>query len=130
MKRGEVAREGMMFFRMLFRVHIVENFFFYLLLLFVFTWNYFLLPNTIPYYVFHLLEPLGINQFLLLMLANLLFVILLSLLFIYPNKLTVQAFNFEREKDKKAMFWICQTVSLVIVIFIRQLYESVIMLFS
>lgn len=120
----------MVFLRILFSVHIVQNFSFYLLLLFVFTWNYFLLPNTIPYYLFHLLDPVGINQLLLLMISNLLFLVLLSLIFIYPNKETVKAFNFKSEKDKKRMFWICQLLSLVMVIFIRQLYEGFIIIIT
>jgi hypothetical protein len=96
------------------------------MLLLVFTWNYFLLPNTVPYYLYHLIEPIGINPLFLLILTNLLFIVLLSLIFIPANKATVKEFNFEKEKDKKRMFWICQILSVILVMFVRLFYEGLI----
>lgn len=90
------------------------------------SWNYFLLPQTIPYILFQFLQPIGVNPFILIILLNGLFIVLLSLLFIYPNKVIVDVFQFKKEKDKKRMFWICQLISVITVIFIKQAYEIIV----
>ncbi|MFS0752952.1 hypothetical protein [Oceanobacillus sp. 1P07AA] len=107
-------------------IHIRDNFFFYLVLTLILTWNYFLLPETIPYYIYSALAMLFGESALILLIANLVFIFVLSLLFIYPNKLLVEIQEFKKDKYRRRYFWICQLISVVIIIFIRQIYEVVI----
>lgn len=110
-------------------IHIRDNFFFYLVLTFILTWNYFLLPETIPYYIYSALTMLFGESALILLIANLVFIFVLSLLFIYPNKLLADIQNFKKYKHRRSYFWICQLISVVIVIFTRQAYETFILMF-
>lgn len=112
------------FIRIYLSIHVRESFSFYLILLIVLSWNYFLLPQTIPYYLYGLIEPIGFNSFILIFLLNILFVFVLSMLFIYPNREVVTIFQFKEHKHKKAMFWICQFISIMLIVFLRQVYEA------
>lgn len=112
------------------RKHLEEGLILYFMLLMVFTWNYVLLPETIPFYLFNFIDPTGSKSLFILVLLNILFVFLLSLLFIHPNKEVVKEYRFKHNKHKTIMFWICQFISFSIVIFIRQFYEVMALIIS
>lgn len=117
----------MHFIRNFFEIHIRDNMIFYLLLTLFLSWNYFMLDHTIPFYIYNALIPWFGQSLIALICSNIIFILFLSLLFIYPNKEMARIYEFNNKKNERTFFWICQSISVVIIILFRQVYEFIVL---